>query len=150
MRSLREDIYVKTNELKTKIKNLHNIFNELYNIERKNKSKSIFAVRRSAAKIKNAYEKINSLEVKNKKDKKITAFDRDISDLHKATLKNLKLLEEYYISKEIEARRFEDSKEIFDLRKNIDNLVSAQNDIKRLDINMSISSERWEELSNKL
>jgi hypothetical protein len=150
MRSLREDIYVKTNEIKTKIKTLHNIFNELYNIERKNKSKSIFAVRRSAAKIKNAYEKINSLEVKNNKDKKITAFDRDILDLHKATLKNLKLLEEYYISKEIEARRFEDSKEIFDLRKNIDSLVSAQNDIKRLDTNMSISRERWEELSNKL
>ena len=150
MRSLRDEILKKTNDLKTKIKDLHNIFNELYNIERENKSKNLFAARKSAAKIRSAYEKINALEVSNKKDKRISSFERDIQDLHKATLKNLKLLEEYYSSKEIEARRYDQSKEIFELRKNIDTITSAQNDMKRIDTSMGLSKRQWDDLSKKL
>jgi hypothetical protein len=71
-------------------------------------------------------------------------------ELKKSTLKNLKLMEDYFLDKEKNIRRSDLNKENLIIKRNIDNLNLAFSEIKRLDLNMGLSRQDWEDLDRGL
>ena len=151
MENLRQEIHAKSLEIKNKIKDLNNILSKLYNSERDKQSKNVYFVRSSVSKVAAASKYLRNLDTKVKKDDaREDDIEDNISKLHKATVKNVLLLEEFYKSKLRKEIEKENSQNFKNIKQNLDSVRLAQKELKRLDPDMNLNSKDWRELANNL
>lgn len=135
MENLRMEIHKKSLEIKKKIKELNNILSHLYNQERESGNKNIYSIKRSTDKVSSASKHINNLSSSESKKLSGNLFsDEDINKVHRQTLNNIYKLQTFYKEKLSKEMLKEGSQEVNQLKRNIDSLRLASEDLKKLDM----------------
>lgn len=137
MNSLKQEIHNKSLDLKKKIKELNNILINLYNDQKDKNNKNILLIKKNADKFDSASKKINSLDLNifENLDKK---EEIDMDKLKKDTLKNIRILQDFYKKKLKDNVSSSDNIKIPKIKRNLDNLNLAFNDISRIEVNFEL------------
>lgn len=137
MNSLKQEIHNKSLDLKKKIKELNNILINLYNDQKDKNNKNILLIKKNADKFNSASKKINSLDLNifENLDKK---EEIDMDKLKKDTLKNIRILQDFYKKKLKDNVSNSDNIKIPKIKRNLDNLNLAFNDISRIEVNFEL------------
>lgn len=137
MNSLKQEIHNKSLDLKKKIKELNNILINLYNDQKDKNNKNILLIKKNADKFDSASKKINSLDLNifENLDKK---EEIDMDKLKKDTLKNIRILQDFYKKKLKDNVSNSDNIKIPKIKRNLDNLNLAFNDISRIEVNFEL------------
>jgi len=142
MGNLREEVHVKCIDIKNKIKDLNNILDKLYNTERINIGKNIYHIKSTLDKVSSASKHVCNVKYSAQSEEG-SAPAEDITKLHKATIKNILVLEEFYKNKLRKEVQKKGSKSFNETKRNIDSIRRAYADLKRLDPNMNLKSKDW-------
>lgn len=142
MLRLKDELVKKTNDLKIKLKDLHKNFLDIYAIERNQKNKSSQAIRKNVDLVKLAEERIVNIDFSKYSSNSNNQLDDDIKSLQKITLKNLKLIEEYLVRKQNDFKKVGSIQKEHDLKRDIDNVYFAFNDLKKLDLDFEINNSK--------
>lgn len=132
---LKVEIHNKSLEIKKKIKELNLILSNLYNRERSLKNNNIYHLKRNAEKVSSAVKKLDNLDIRNLEENKSNdkrSSENEILKLHKNTLDNIKKLENIYKSKLSKDVWAGESQEVKRLKRDIDLLRLAYEDLRRL------------------
>jgi hypothetical protein len=146
---LRAEIHNKSLEVKKKIKELNNILSDLYNKQRSKQGSNLYEIKRTAEKVNSAAKHLSRVDTKQStklNEREDKEAREDIAKLHKSTLTNILVLEEFYKDKLRKENKEGTSDDVEQLKKNLDSVKLAYNDLKRLDLKMNLRSKEWREL----
>lgn len=142
---LRLELHNKSVDVKNKIKELNNILSNLYNNQKRNFSKNIYDIKRTAEKVSSAVKHLNNLDLTVDESKASDKdFETKIREAHKGALKNILLLEDIYKEKLRKKVSVTGSVEIVKYKKNLDSLRLAYEDLKRMNLSFDNKLGEWE------
>lgn len=143
MNNIKAEIHNKSLELKKKIKELNNILVSLYNDQKDKNNKDIQLIKRTADKFDSANKKISSLDLSvldNVEEKE----EIEMENLKKTTLKNIAILQNFYKNKLKDNINKSEQNKIPKLKRNLDNLNLAYNDLSKIDVTFNLKSKDFE------
>ena len=145
MDRLRLELHNKSLEIKKKIKELNNILDNLYNREKDQKSKDIFVLKRNVDKVGAANRLINNLHL-SEEDKKHNEDNEDIAKIHKDALSSISKLSNFYKEKLGKELWNVENNEVKNIKRNIDSLRMAYEEMKRLDFDTPLKSKNYKDI----
>lgn len=150
---LKSEITQKTNEMRSKLKDLASTYASIFEISKRNHNNKLMFLKRNLDKVNTAKRRIMdiSLEEDNKEDD-VKASDKAIANLCSTTLANIAKIEKMMDEKVSKESRENNhySKKMGNLRKNLDNLRVAHDTIRRIDPSMNLSDREWKSIEKDL
>lgn len=143
MNNIKADIHNKSLELKKKIKELNNILVSLYNDQKDKNNKDIQLIKRTADKFESANKKISSLDLsilESVEEKE----ELEMEKLKKTTLKNIAILQNFYQNKLKDNLNKSEQNKIPKLKRNLDNLNLAYNDLSKIDVSFNLKTKEYD------
>lgn len=143
MSDIKTEIHNKSLELKKKIKDLNNILVSLYNDQKDKNNKDIQLIKRTADKFESANKKISSLDLsilESVEEKE----ELEMEKLKKTTLKNIAILQNFYQNKLKDNLNKSEQNKIPKLKRNLDNLNLAYNDLSKIDVSFNLKTKEYD------
>jgi hypothetical protein len=143
MEYIKAEIHNKSLELKKKIKELNNILISLYNEQKDKNNKDLYLIKKTAEKFDSASKKIDNIDLsflENLEKKE----EMDMEKLKTDTLKNITILQNFYKNKLKDDINKTASNKIPKIKRNLDNLNLAFNDLSRIDVSFTLKSKDYE------
>jgi len=148
--NLARDMERKAQILKKGVKELQDILTQVHEYAKKANNNKLIYIKRDVDKIKEASKYLHSLDLPNPKEVKTSSFDKDMEDLHKATLKSISKMQELYRKQEVaEKKDLHYNGKFFSNQKNLDNLRQAYSRISQMGSGLRLSKQDWNEIENK-
>jgi len=153
-RSFYKEAIEKEIDLKRRFKEFKYILDNLYNKERETNNNKLIFLKRSIDKLNNVYKYIISLDILNSfNDEELTleedTFKKELSEAYNLVIKDInkinKILKDKH-NKEISSKRI--GKSIL-IKRNLDKLIMAQNNLRSLDLALNASRQDWLDLEDR-
>ena len=148
--NLERDLHKRSQNLKKDIKNLQELLGRIYTSAKQSNNNKLIYIKRDVDKLNSVSNYINNLDLPSSGENRGSSFNKDITDLYNATVKNIEKMQELYKKQEdIEKKDTHYNGRFFSDQKNLDNLRMASSNIRQMGIDLRMSKQDWNEIEKK-
>lgn len=148
--NLERDLHKKSQDLKKGIKSLQELLGRIYTSAKESNNNKLIYIKRDVDKLNSVSNYLNNLDLPSQVETRGSSFNKDITELYNATVKNIEKMQELYKRQEdTEKKDSHYNGRFFSDQKNLDNLRMAHSSIRQMGIDLRMSKQDWNEIEKK-